>query len=309
MALSSSQLALLVEIRKTGSLARTALALDVSAPAVSQQLARLEKDIGLTLVERGARGASLTPIGEKLAAYGARVSDELRAAERAADDYKGHSGSRLRIAALESVSRQLLPEVLTLLGHQYPTVEMSVVNQNTAATVAMVAGGELDVGVCQFYHEEPGADGVIFGRLLQEPMLAVLPDDHPLAGGDGPIDLADLASDRWSCTPMTDRGRVRLEEAAAAAGFAPRLMCETLSYDVMHSMAAAGVSVAVMAQLGVIPQPGITIRLLRQDLRREVYWVLSGRAGRRTDLVDSFIRAIEQVTEEYVAEHPWCSSG
>ncbi len=87
MNLTSSQLALLLAVKQGGSLARAAETLGITSPAVSQQLAKLERDLGALLVERGARGAKLTPLGSLLAEHSERVSAELSRAEETVADY------------------------------------------------------------------------------------------------------------------------------------------------------------------------------------------------------------------------------
>src|ERR1700716_1586768 len=108
MPLNSSQLHLLRAVRQEGSLARAARALGVQPPAVSQHRARLERGVGSPLVERGARGTSLTRLGVLLAAHGDRVASELANAEETVAEFMGTHAYRLRLGAFPSAAVALL---------------------------------------------------------------------------------------------------------------------------------------------------------------------------------------------------------
>lgn len=261
MALTSGQLALLVEIRHTGSLARAALALAVTPPAVSQQLARLEKEVGAPLVERGARGARLTRLGEQLAGHGQRVAEELRRADEAAAAFIGAHRNRLRVGAPASVTYRLLPDVLAAIRFRFPAARLSVVDILSDAGPALVADGTLDLALSASYGSLPTVDTVTTHHVLADPMLVVLPAGHPLAAAPArPIDLADLADEAWVSGPPGRPSRTQLDLAAADRGFIPHVPFQTESYDVAQAMTQAGVAISLVPRLALTRPPGTRAR-------------------------------------------------
>jgi len=297
MPLTSVQLALLVEIGRTGSLARAALSLKVTPPAVSQQLARIEKEIGVPLVERGARGARLTPLGEKLAHHGTLVAEELARADDAAAEFIGAHTNRLRVGAPPSLGVGLMPDVLAAIRYQFPTAELTVVDTTSDAGFALVAQGVLDVALTATYGGPPvDADRVSLHHLLSDPLVVVLPDDHRLAGTPphSVVNLADLASESWASGPKGRPSRTQLDDAAAEAGFIPYVPFQTESYDVTQSLAEAGVAIALIPRLALSYLPTTTNRLLSSPITREVYAVLPSNHA-HVPLATEFLARLQQL--------------
>ncbi len=303
MQLTSSQLLILVEIERTGSLARAALNLDVSPPAVSQQLARVERVVGAALVERGPRGAALTPLGQRLAAHGARVLDELQRAEDAAASFLSTHAERLRVGALPSVSMSLLPPVLASLRYRYPDAELSVVDLLSDAGADMVADDRLDIAFGASYRgavpETPADERVTSELILRDPLLVVLPGDHRLADAPpgAPVDVAELAEDAWASGPPGRPSRIQLDDIAADAGFVPRVPFQTESYDVAQALADAGVAVALVPRLALSDRLATKAR----PLVRGVYRDISAVTPRSTDhipLARQLLTGVRQVVAD-----------
>jgi molybdate transport repressor ModE-like protein len=300
MKLTSIQLALLVEIERTGSLARAALNLDVSPPAVSQQLARIEKEVGVALVERGARGARLTPLGSRLAQHGEVVTAELERAQSTAEDFLGTHHNRLRIGAPPSISMTLLPEVLATLRYRYPIAQLSVVDVMSDAGPRLVRDDALDVALTAIYVDQPIDDHVAAHHLLSDPILVVLPDDHRLARSatSAPVDLSDLASEDWVSGPPGRPSRVQLENAAAERGFIPQVPFQTESYDVAQALAGAGVAIGLVPKLALSDRLQTKARPLTTPLTREIY-IIAPRSIDHIPLAQHFITHLVEVVSSY----------
>src|SRR4051794_7246308 len=120
MHLSAFHLQVLCEIGRAGSLAGAARALGLTPSAVTQSLARMEGVVGASLVERGARGARLTALGELMAAEGALVSDALDRASEQASTFLGAHAQRLRVGALSSTIRPVVADALAHVRLRHP---------------------------------------------------------------------------------------------------------------------------------------------------------------------------------------------
>lgn len=298
MLFTSTQLALLVEIQRTGSLARAALNLDVTPPAVSQQLARLERDVGVALVERGARGARLTPLGASLALHGTRVAEELVAAQETADEFLGVHLNRLRIGAPPSLSETLLPDVLASIRYRFPNAEITVVDVMSDAGAGLIADGALDLALSASYTELPKNDVVAQHHLLDDPMMAVLPYDHPLGEGnaDQPIPLGALAEESWVSGPPGRPSRIQLDDAAADYGFVPKVPFMTESYNVAQSLSDSGVAVSLIPRLALNSGLTTIVRPLTQTVVRRIVAVVPTSVD-HVPLAGEFLRDLRQVAE------------
>lgn len=298
MPFTSTQLALLVEIQRTGSLARAALNLDVTPPAVSQQLARLEKEVGVPLVERGARGARLTPLGTTLAAHGSRVAEELAAAQETAAQFLGVHLNRLRVGAPPSLSMTLLPDVLASIRYRFPHSQLSVIDVMSDAGAGLIADGLLDLALSASYTDLTKNDLVSFHHLLDDAMMVVLPYDHPLGEGSAevPIDLAELADEDWVSGPPGRPSRVQLDDAAAERGFVPRVPFVTESYDVAQSLSDSGVAISLIPRLALNEKLTTIVRPLALPLVRRVVAVVPTSLD-HIPLATEFLRDLNQVAQ------------
>lgn len=137
----ADHLLLLTAIEEQGTLAGAADALGLTAPAVSQRLARAERFWGTRLVERGPRGASLTDAGTALAVHGRRIQREVEDAVASFPAYRQGLVTRLRVGAFQAAALHLLPPAMTALRHQRADVDLSVTDIQSSDAVNLVARG------------------------------------------------------------------------------------------------------------------------------------------------------------------------
>ena len=247
MRLSAFHLQLLGEVQRAGSLAGAARALGVSPPAVSQQVARVEGELGAAVVSRGARGASLTELGAALALHGRAITAQVDAAAEASDRILGTHARRLRVGALTSTVQPVLADALATIRLRFPDSELSVVEVGSDTGVELVARGSLDLALVAGYDTTPSHEGVTVHEVSVDELLLVVPDDHAVAAsGEVPVDLRDLEADAWVSGAPGRRHRVQLDTLAAGFGFTPRVAFETESFEVAQSLVSAGVAVAIV---------------------------------------------------------------
>ena len=208
------------EVARLGSFSRAAEALALTQPAVSQQVAALERQAGARLLERGPGGLSLTPAGELLLAHADVVADRLELASGQLAEQVAHAARELRIGAFPSALATRVPRALGRLTAARPEVKADVAEGTTDELVERVRSGALHVAVC--FQDAAAArrehEGTERADLDEEPFAALLPPGHALAGA-GPIGLADLAGETW-VAPSREGLIVR---ACEAAGFTPAI--------------------------------------------------------------------------------------
>lgn len=302
--MSPESLRLLHLIGEAGALTGAADELGLSTPAVSQQLARLEDDLDLSLVDRGPRGARLTPAGRVLAAHGRLIDEETH---RAADSLAGLRGQhleRLRIGAIHAAALHLLPQALTALHHRYPGAEVSVADLLSVDAIDAVVDDRLDVALMAVVDDPPTwPQGIVGHDVLRDPLIVVLPDDHPLVLARPEartLSLSRLRDEPWVVISSGMAARAQFDRAAAAAGFVPAVRSQTESYDIAQALVGTGYGVAMISRLAHTAVEGTAVRAVRPALSRRLVAVT--RADHSlTPLVQVVLGLLADVSEDLTA--------
>ncbi|MGH3020942.1 MAG: LysR family transcriptional regulator [Gaiellaceae bacterium] len=274
------RLRVLREVALRGSIAGAAESLRFTPSAVSQQVAKLEREAGIPLVERGPRSVSLTPAGWRLVEHAEAILDRLARAEIELRALAGEPPA-LRLGAITTAAVSILPDALVRFGVVRPDVEVTVAEADTLASLARLPTRELDLAIVFEYDYVPlpSDTRVVYEVLLEEPLRVVLPASHPLAQRRA-VRLADLADETWirstprsSCHPFTER-------ACRAAGFEPRIRFEFDDYAAMQNLVASGAGVALAPDLGLTRlSPGVAARPIAFGPKRRVLAAYRGGEG------------------------------
>src|ERR687896_2434419 len=204
------------EVAVRGSFSAAAEALSFTQSAVSQQIAALERETGTVLVQRSARGVRLTEAGEALVRHADVVLSRLAEAEAELEAIAGLRGGRLRMAAFESAGATLMPLAIADFRAKHPGIELTMSLGEPELTEPQLKSGELDL-VLGFGSRYDQNDGVERHFLCEDPMLLVLPQEHPLVNKRN-LRLADLADEAWIGGPQ-DCECNRLIYGAVAGGY------------------------------------------------------------------------------------------
>lgn len=297
------RLRLLRELARRGTIAAVAEALAFSPSAVSQQLAVLEREAGLPLLERTGRRVRLTPAGETLVRHADAVLERLERAGADLAQARGGLAGALRVGAFPTATRAIVPAALTALARRHPGLEPMVSEIDPAAVAHALRAGDLDVALIHAYDlvpapREPGLDSQ---PLYREAMYLAAPAGRapgPPPPGDpkrgahqdrgldqGPDQGSDLhqdsdpdqdraaalrahAEDPWiTATPGTLCHAMTVR-ACQAAGFTPRVRHQVDEFATVLALVAAGQGVAVVPQLGVAGHPDPAVRLTRLPMER-----------------------------------------
>jgi DNA-binding transcriptional LysR family regulator len=227
------------------SFSRAARELALSQPSVSNQVASLEREIGVRLLERRAGGLRLTAEGEILLAHADAIAERfaLAGAQLAAAAH-GHR-TRLRIGAFPTALAGFVPAAIERLRVRYPDTKVSV-DEGTADLAARVRSGQLHLAIAFQDAAEPRIepDGLERRDLLREPFTVALAPDHRLAPRSK-VRLADLSEEDWTAA-TTDGLIVR---ACRSAGFEPNLVSITHDQLAIRALIARGLAVTLAPQL------------------------------------------------------------
>jgi DNA-binding transcriptional LysR family regulator len=305
---SLSRLRLLREIGERGSLSAAARSLHLTQPAVSRQLARLEREAGVRLVDRGARRTRLTEAGAALAAHAEAVLGRVAAAEHELAALRELRGGKLRVASFPSAAATLAVDAIEAFRRAHPEVELSFADAGAADALAGLRAGTLDVALVFAHEAEPAReDGLELVPLLRDPMLVALPPDHRLASRRR-IRLEELAGETW----IAGTSPALTLRACREAGFEPRLRYATDHARVTHGLVAAGAGVTLLNGLGLaFAHPRIAVRpLAGTGVTRVVSAAVLG-ARPRLPAVAAFLEELRRAAGGYrrVSEPPAAGGG
>jgi DNA-binding transcriptional LysR family regulator len=273
------QLRYLVALADEEHFTRAAEREHVSQPALSQQIRRLEDEVGLTLVDRTTRRVHLTEPGRMLVGRARRILAEIEAAEAELGALKGVQTGHLTIGATSTLGPVDLSLLLATFHGAHPGVELTVREAGSGELAAMVREDEVDIAFLSVT-ERMEREELTLHRLFEEELMAVLPPGHRLAGADE-IAMAELRGERFVAFREGTRLRELLHEAAAEAGFVPRVAFESDAVGRMRDLVERGLGVAVLPRsdaTAVMDVLGVA-RIVEPALARDV--TLAWRSGRR----------------------------
>jgi LysR family hydrogen peroxide-inducible transcriptional activator len=258
------QLEYLAAVADEGSISKAARRCGVAQPSLSQQVKKLEDELGHRLLDRLPKGVVLTEAGRQLLEHGRRVLAEISDARRRIGDTPGGVAGSLAVGAIPTIAPFLLPRVLRTFSTRWPDVKLNVVEDVTERLLASVERGELDVAVMS----SADAPATVHSEKIgTEPLRLMLPAKHPLArrggarraipwkavAGERLLVLQEMHCLAGQVARFCDRSRVR-----------PHVFMRGAQLSTIASMVAAGLGVSVvpemMARAG--PWAGCAVRPL-----------------------------------------------
>ena len=286
-----------------GSVTAAAAALGYSAPAVSQQLAALEREVGMRLTERAGRGVELTPAAHILVGHTDALLARLDAAEADLASLRDQIAGRVTLAAFPSAAASLVPAAWTALADSAPQVRLDLTEMEPEESLPAVLRGETDVAVAHEYDLLPRPLDPLFERreLLDDPVFLAIPADGtvpltadgtvPLAA-DGPVPLATLAGQPFLAPRPATSCAEMIQRACARAGFVPHVVARASDFAVLLSLVGAGAGVTLVPGLAArrLP-PGVRLVPPAEPVTRRVFTV-SRRGGDRKSAVRVVLDAL-----------------
>jgi DNA-binding transcriptional LysR family regulator len=278
------------EVAVRGSFSDAAVALDFTQPAVSQHISRLEATLGVRVLERNARGVSLTPAGEVLVRHASALLDAARRAEEAVREAAGIGRAQVRVAAFPSAAAGLLPGATRDLRGRRPDAELALQVLELEGALDALLAGRVDVAVIVDSVLSPAKrrTGVDYVPICDDEMRIAVAADHPLATRTS-VALEELSDEPFLITEVagTCADSNVVLHAFADAGFEPTVAFTSEDYQALQGMAASGIGVAMI--------PTMALTSSRSDV---VVLPLRGRAPSR-----QILAAVRKDERDPLAEH------
>jgi LysR family transcriptional regulator, transcription activator of glutamate synthase operon len=273
------QLRYLVALADERHFTRAAARLHIAQPALSQQVKRLEDELGIALVDRTTRHVALTEAGERLVARARRVVGEVEAATAELSELAGIRTGRVVIGAMRSTGPFDLSALLAGFHARHPGIELVVREEPSEVMLQKLHADALDVAFLAVNRLDAGPD-IRLQPLLSEPLVALVAPGHALAGR-GRVGMAALRGERFVVFGEGGSLRRIVVQGAREAGFEPVLGFESSELPRIRAMASRGLGVALLpASEADHPGPPVAIvEVERPTLVRDV--TLAWRAARR----------------------------
>ncbi|MFJ2603629.1 MULTISPECIES: LysR family transcriptional regulator [unclassified Streptomyces] len=254
-----------------GSVGAAATALGYTPSAVSQQIAKLERETRTVLLERAGRGVRLTPEAQQLVVTAQELLAIVERAETALEERRGVPAGRLTIAAFASSARGLLPGVLADLAVRHPALDARLSEVDPHLSVGLVARGAVDLAVAHGWDIAPlvvpaGVEHAVIG---EDRCTLLVPEGHPFAG-QRVVRRAELGGQRWVCQPPGRICHEWLVRTLRAAGYEPDIVHQAEENPTLVALVAAGLGIALIPELGRGPLPSgvVEVRLDPTPVRR-----------------------------------------
>ncbi len=282
-----------VEVCGRGSLTAAAEDLGFTQSAVSRQIAGLEREVGVPLLRRHARGVTPTPAGEVFERHARVVVAEAERAVRGARTAGDAVAAPLVVGATPSAAASIVPVALRRLVDDHADLRWSLRPGLTAELEVMVASGEADVAVVTDAPPGLREDPHLWRESIGvDPMCVVVPVDHP-AAGNGPVPLSTFAADTW--VEDNPGSASLLRRHAARAGFEPRLDVDAVDLMGKVAMVAAGHAVALIPGLmrAALPAGVVAVELVDPPVRG-LYALLGRTEGPPGPLLSALVAHLGQ---------------
>ncbi|MBX0329557.1 LysR family transcriptional regulator [Oscillochloris sp. ZM17-4] len=227
-----------------GSFTRAAESLSISQSAASRDVQELERQLGMPLLERRARGVTPTEAGALLAAHARRIFDIERLAEESLAALRGLQRGRLAIGASSTIGIYMLPPLLGAFGRRYPGIELFLDIGNTQQIVERIIDHRLDVAFLEGPAEAHGLD-ILPWR--EDELVVIAAPDHPLAGGQQ-LTTTDLAGAAFVLREAGSGTREVMEQALVGAGVEVKTVMELGSTEAVKQAVAAGLGISIVSR-------------------------------------------------------------
>ncbi len=273
------QLRYLVSLSEERHFTRAAEREHIAQPALSQQIRRLEQDVGLPLVERTTRHVAMTEAGEVLVARARRILAEVDVAIAELAALAGVQAGRVTVGAIHTMGPVDVSLALAIFHHRHPGVELTVREQSSEELAEMLRVDELDLAFLSVT-ERVESHGLGLAQLISEELVVLLPTQHWLAGRKR-IRMAELAGEQFISYREGARLRELLAAAGEHAGFRPRVTLESNESERIRRLVARRMGVAILPRSDA-ERPGADIAvvdLIDPVLRRDI--TLAWREDRR----------------------------
>ncbi|MCQ6269196.1 LysR substrate-binding domain-containing protein [Pseudarthrobacter sp. R1] len=258
--LNVRRLELLLDVVELGSITAAADKHVYSPSGVSQQLRRLEAEVGQPLLQRTARGMAPTDAGHVLTAHTRRILRQMAAAEADLAEIAGLNRGSLTMGTFPTLGGSFLPLVISRFKAQYPAINLHVRSSRFNDLIEMLENGQVGMSLLWDYEwNRISPENFALTTVFEDATALIVGKDHRLARRKQ-VDMADLANEEWIVREEEHPVVEVLHRSAQSAGFSPRISFHANDYQEAQAMVSVGLGVALAPRTAVVNKhPGVSI--------------------------------------------------
>jgi DNA-binding transcriptional LysR family regulator len=240
-----------VAVADVGSFRAASAALNLSQPALSRRVEKLEQALGFRLFERTTRKVELNAMGRSFIPKARHVLNELEGALLGMVDLSDRLRGQVTVACVPSAVGSLVADALGTFQARYSGIRVRLIDESAPDILLAVARAEADFGISYLGTQEPDLE---FQPLIDEPFVVACPAGHPLAGLGG-VTWADLAAHKCVMLAPGSGNRMLIDQAVASLPDRPAWSCEVRHVPALISLVEAGIGVGVVPRFSVPAGP------------------------------------------------------
>jgi DNA-binding transcriptional LysR family regulator len=262
------QLQAFVAVAERGSFHAAGEQINLSSPALSRRIEKLETILGARLFNRTTRNVELTSLGRVFLERARTALDDLEAAMLSITDIAGSRRGRVTVACVPSAAIHFLPAAVRSFSEQYPLIRVRVIDEAAGQALDSVASGECDFGISFMGNQIPGVN---FEPIHIDPFVLAMPRQHALSRRKS-LSWADLRNERLISVSRSSGNRQLLDDALAKAGCNPSYVFEVNHIATLLGMVDAGLGLAAVPRLALpTNHPTLTgVKLKNPEVSRQL---------------------------------------
>lgn len=234
------QIRYVLAVAEERSFSRAANRLHLAQPSLSQQIAKLEKILGVSLFHRLPQHVELTDAGQRFVQVAQTLVDMSEGLEREMRAYAVGESGKLLVGSLPITGAYVLPRVLPTFAQQFPGVELQLMEDTSSHLEQLLVRGKIDVSLLTMPISDPSLEII---PAIQEEIFLAVPSHHPLAKRKE-VDLAEVADQPFILLKEGQGFRTISLRLCEQAGFRPRIVFESSNIQTVQSLVAAGMGLS-----------------------------------------------------------------
>jgi len=290
------QLGYAVQIYHEKNFSRAAEKLHIAQPSLSQQLAKLEKELGVPLFHRTTNAVEPTYAGEVFVQKAQHILDLVEQLKSEMNDISNLRKGRLVVGTLPITGSHILPLVLPEFARRHPGIEIALVEDTSANLEQFTSSGAVDFSLLTLPIKEPTLD---YRPFATEGIALAVPRTHPLADAPEPIPVRTLADESFIVLKKGQGFRQIVQDICAEAGFSPRIVFESSNIETVQSLVAAGMGVAFIPNMIAESKKGKYVpvyKSLTEPAPSRTLVVAERRGRYSTKAAEAFVETLMEVT-------------
>lgn len=291
------QLQYVLQIAAERNFSRAAEKLHIAQPSLSQQLSKLEQELGVLLFQRTTNSVELTHAGAAFVAKAQLIVDMVNQLRKEMEDISEMKQGKLVVGSLPTTGSHILPKVLPVYHQRYPGIDITLIEDTTNRLEQLAASGQTDISLLTLPLNEPSLS---YETLMEEEILLAVPPSHPLARESQPVDGTRLKKEPFIALKRGQGFRQITLDLCAQYGFEPTVVFESSNIETVQSLVAAGMGIAFVPYMiamghGKSFKP-VYLRLAGNPFRT---LVVAYREGRYlTKAAKAFIQVLHEVSTD-----------